>query len=135
TALVELTELLNPRSSVTLTGSYGLTDFTDNPSGCAPTEPYCCQPAGTCGPPTTTFCPPTANCCPPPSDAVLPFISPGCLINSRQFAAQVGYNYQLGRRDQIAVVYGYQDFSYPVTSLGSFTTNHVHVLYGHRISG
>ncbi|MGA9041752.1 MAG: hypothetical protein WB421_14565 [Terriglobales bacterium] len=99
TALVELTELLNPRSSVTVTGSYGLTNFTDNPSGCVPS------------------------------------IGTACLINSNQIAAQVGYNYQLGRRDQIALVYGYQDFSYPVTSLGSFTTNHVHVLYGHRISG
>jgi hypothetical protein len=136
TALVEVTQLLTPRSSFTFTGSYGLTNFLDNPSGCASTEPYCCQPAGTCQPPSTTFCPPSANCCPPPADAsLLTDASPGCLINSHQFAAQVGYNYQLSRHDQLALVYGYQDFSYPVTSLGSFTTNHFHVLYGHRISG
>jgi hypothetical protein len=57
------------------------------------------------------------------------------LINSHQFAMQAGYNYQLNRRNQIALVYGFQDFSYPVTNLGSFTTNHWHILYGHRISG
>ncbi len=134
TALVEVTQLLTPRSSFTLTGSYGFTDFVDNASGCSPTAPLCCPPVGMCMPPSSTFCPPTADCCPPPTEAVLPG-EPGCLINSHQFAAQVGYNYQLGRHDQLALVYGFQDFSYPVTSLGSFTTNHLHILYGHRISG
>jgi hypothetical protein len=134
TALVEMTQLLNPRSSVTLTGSYGLTDFTDNPPGCPSTAPLCCPPVGTCQAPTSTFCQPGTSCCLPPTEADI-LTAPGCLVNSHQFAAQAGYNYQLGRRDQIALVYGFQDFSYPVTSLGSFTTNHVHVLYGHRISG
>jgi hypothetical protein len=132
TSLVELTELLNPRSSFTLTGSYGFTDFTDNSPGCPPSSAFCCPPVGTCMPPTSTFCQPSANCCLPPVEAD---VAPGCLINSHQFAAQVGYSYQLSRRDQIALVYGFQDFSFPVTSLGSFTTNHVHVLYGHRITG
>jgi hypothetical protein len=133
TALAEVTQLLNPRSSVTLTASYGLTDFTDNPSGCLPSAALCCPPVGTCLPPSATFCPPSANCCLPPTEAIS--TAPGCLINSNQFAAQAGYNYQLGRRDQVALVYGFQDFSYPVSSLGRFTTNHFHVLYGHRISG
>ena len=132
TSLVELTELLNPRSSFTLTGSYGFTDFTDNSGGCPPSSASCCPPVGSCGPPTSTFCQPAANCCLPPAGAIL---APGCLINSHQFAAQGGYNYQLNRRDQVSLVYGFQDFSFPVTSLGSFTTNHVHVLYGHRITG
>jgi hypothetical protein len=57
------------------------------------------------------------------------------LINSRQISAQAGYNYQINRKDQIALVYGYQDFRYP-SSLGThFNTNLVNVLYGHRISG
>ncbi len=132
TALVELTELLNPRSSVTVTGSYGLTDFTSNQPPCTPTSALCCPPVGDCVSPTD--CQPLSSCCLPPTQTDV-LNAPGCLINSHQFAAQVGYNYQLNRRDQIAFVYGYQDFSYPVTSLGSFTTNHVHILYGHRISG
>jgi len=135
TALAEVTQLLSPRSSLTFTGSFGLTDFTNNPLGCGPTEPFCCQPAGICQQQPPTLCPTSENCCPPPSGTVVPLVSPGCLINSHQFAAQVGYNYQLNRRDQLALVYGYQDFIYPVSALGTFNTNHVHILYGHRISG
>lgn len=134
TSLAEVTQLLSPRSSVTLTGSYGFTDFLDTVTTCAPTEPFCCEPAGTCQPPTSTFCPPSANCCPPATTGDTR-LTAGCLINSHQFAAQAGYNYQLNRRNQIALVYGFQDFSYPVTNLGSFTTNQVHLLLGHRISG
>jgi hypothetical protein len=125
---------LTPRSSVTVTGSYGLTDFVDSVNHCSPTEPLCCPPVGTCLAPSSTFCPPSADCCPPLPTAV--GIAPsGCLLNSHQFAFQAGYNYQLNRRDQVAIIYGYQYFTYPVSNLGSFTTNHFHVLYGHRISG
>jgi len=134
TSLVEATQLLNPRSSVTLTGSYGFTDFLDTVNTCAPSATFCCQPGGICQPPSPTFCPPSADCCLPATTGDTQ-LTAGCLINSHQFAAQVGYNYQLSRRNQVAVVYGFQDFSYPVTNLGSFTTNHVHVLFGHRISG
>jgi hypothetical protein len=56
-------------------------------------------------------------------------------IDSRQFTAQAGYNYQFNRRDQGAVVYGFQEFRYPYIAGSSFTTHMVHVLYGHRISG
>jgi hypothetical protein len=59
----------------------------------------------------------------------------GGLINSRQTSAQAGYNYQLNRKDQIAFVYGFQDFQYPNIPGSSFTTHTGHVLYGHRISG
>lgn len=55
-------------------------------------------------------------------------------IDSRQVSAQVGYNYELTRRDQIAVIYGFQDFRYPGLGGQSFTTHLWHVLYGHRIS-
>jgi hypothetical protein len=90
-AVVDITESLTPRSSVTLAGGYGLLHFTgDNPTG---------------------------------------------LINSRQVSAQAGYNYQLNRKDQIALVYGFQDFHYPTVAGSSFLTHVTHVLYGHRISG
>src|SRR5581483_484887 len=91
TALGEVQEAFSPRSSATLIGSYGFTDFIGND--------------------TKNF------------------------INSHQIGFQAGYNYQLNRRDQISLVYGYQNFQYPVSTDGSFTTDMWHVLYGHRISG
>ena len=57
------------------------------------------------------------------------------LINNRQTSAQAGYNYQLGRHDQVGLLYGFQYFQYPELSVGDFTTHIVHLLYGHRISG
>jgi hypothetical protein len=135
TALVEVTELLSPRASLTFTGSYGFTDFLDNPTTCPSTSAFCCLPAGSCAPPSSSLCTPTEVCCPQTAAVVAVDPTPGCLINSHQFAFQAGFNYQLNRRDQIALVYGYQDFIYPVSSLGTFNTNHIHILYGHRITG
>jgi len=89
-ALADISESFNPRSSVTLAGSYGLVHFTNSALG---------------------------------------------FINSRQVSAQAGYNYQLNRKDQIGLVYGYQDFRYPSSVGSSFNTNLVNVMYGHRISG
>src|SRR5580692_9904436 len=34
-------------------------------------------------------------------------------VDSNQITAQVGYDYQLSRRSQVAVIYGFQDFQYP----------------------
>ena len=90
-AVVDITESLTPRSSVTVAGGYGLVHFTGN------------NPTG--------------------------------LINSRQVSAQAGYDYQLNRNDQMALVYGFQDFHYPSVAGSSFLTHMTHVLYGHRISG
>jgi hypothetical protein len=90
TALLQATENLNPRSSVTLTGSYGLVHYFDNAAG---------------------------------------------FFNSRQITGQAGYNYQLNRKDQLALVYGYQSFHYPSTTGSNFTTHVFNALYGHRISG
>lgn len=56
-------------------------------------------------------------------------------INSRQTSAQLGYDYQLSRKDQIALVYGFQEFQYPGALAQNFTTHLGNVLYGHRISG
>jgi hypothetical protein len=97
-ALADITESLNPRSSVTLAGSYGLVHFTNNNFGVINNQLV------------------TA-------------------INSQQVTAQAGYSYQLNHKDQIGLVYGYQDFSYPSSIGTSFNTNLVNVLYGHRISG
>jgi hypothetical protein len=88
-ALADITESLNPRSSVTLAGSYGLVHF----------------------------------------------INSGFGIDSRQTSAQAGYNYQLNRKDQIGLIYGFQEFRYPSSIGSSFKTNLVNLLYGHRISG
>jgi hypothetical protein len=57
------------------------------------------------------------------------------LINSRQMSAEGAYNYQLGRHDQVGVLYGFQHFQFPVLNSGDFTTHIFHLLYGHRISG
>jgi hypothetical protein len=56
-------------------------------------------------------------------------------INSRQTSAQVGYNYQLNRKDQLALVYGFQAFRYPSSVGSAFNTHMVNLMYGHRISG
>ena len=57
------------------------------------------------------------------------------LIDSRQVTAQAGYNYTLSRRDQLALVYGYQDFHFPGGGGNTFLTHVFSVLYGHTISG
>jgi len=57
------------------------------------------------------------------------------LIDSRQVTAQAGYNYEFSRRDQIALVYGYQAFHFPGGGGEAFATHLAHMLYGHTISG
>ena len=57
------------------------------------------------------------------------------LIDSRQVTTQAGYNYSLSRRDQIALVYGYQNFRFPGGGADTFATHVASVLYGHTISG
>jgi hypothetical protein len=55
-------------------------------------------------------------------------------LNSSQISAQVGYNRILTPHDQMALVYGYQEFDF--STLGSAFHSHVmQVMYGHRISG
>jgi hypothetical protein len=61
--------------------------------------------------------------------------NPAGLINSHQVSMQAGYNYQLNRKDQIALVYGFQDFHFPAVAGSSLQTHIMHVMYGHRISG
>ena len=57
------------------------------------------------------------------------------LINSEQWTFQGGYSHMLGRRDQVAVVYGFQDFLFPLATGGDIQTNVLYLRYGHTLSG
>lgn len=61
--------------------------------------------------------------------------NPTGYVNSHQTTGQIGYNYQLTRKDQVAIDYAYQDFRFPQQGGGHFTANVWQVMYGHRISG
>lgn len=56
-------------------------------------------------------------------------------IDSNQITGQAGYDYQISRRSQIALVYGFQQFQYPNLPGSSFHTHVGQFLYGYRISG
>jgi hypothetical protein len=57
------------------------------------------------------------------------------LINSEQWTFEGGYNHLLGRRDQVALVYGFQDFLFPFATGGDIHTQVANLRYGHTISG
>jgi hypothetical protein len=57
------------------------------------------------------------------------------MLDSNQISAQAGYNYQISRKDQIALLYGYQAFHYPASVGINFNTQLFNVMYGHRLSG
>jgi hypothetical protein len=58
------------------------------------------------------------------------------LIGSRQFGGQVGYDYSIGPKDQIAVSAGYMSFHFPgIVGADNINSDVVQLLYGHRISG
>lgn len=57
------------------------------------------------------------------------------LINSEQWTVEGGYSYLLGRRDQIALVYGFQDFLFPLATGGDVKTNVFNLRYSHTLSG
>ena len=58
------------------------------------------------------------------------------LIGSHQFGGQVGYDYSLGPKDQIAVSASYMSFRFPgVVGADNINSDVVQLLYGHRISG
>jgi hypothetical protein len=61
--------------------------------------------------------------------------NPNGYVNSTQVTGQVGYNRQISRTDQIAVLYSYQHFEFPSHGAGLFNAQAVQALYGHRISG
>jgi len=57
------------------------------------------------------------------------------LINSSQVAAQASYDYQLSRRNQLAVLYAHQSIHYPSAIGDDIDSNVFNVLFGHRING
>jgi hypothetical protein len=57
------------------------------------------------------------------------------LINGRQASTQAGYNYQLTRRDQIGLEYGYRTFVFPESGANDIITNSVQFVYRYRLSG
>ena len=61
--------------------------------------------------------------------------NPVGLINSHQLTFQAGYDHQISRKDQLALVYGFQRFDFPQVGNGSFDSHTVYLLYGHRLSG
>ena len=83
-----LTEALTKRSSISLGGSYSISDYSGSSQS---------------------------------------------LYNDRQITAQVGYNYQLDRRDSIGVAYGYQRFLFTQAGVGIITTSSAQLVYRHRV--
>jgi len=61
--------------------------------------------------------------------------NPPGFIDSQQTTSQVGYNYILGRKDQIGVSYGFEEFHFPLANTGDMNVNLWQVYYAHRISG
>ncbi|MGH9512634.1 MAG: hypothetical protein ACRD2U_10920 [Terriglobales bacterium] len=61
--------------------------------------------------------------------------NPEGLIDSNQTVAEFGYDHQINRTDQLAVSYGFQNFSFPQIAASSVRTNTVNLIYGHRITG
>jgi hypothetical protein len=57
------------------------------------------------------------------------------LFNSQQVLAEGGYSYMLNRRDQIGVIYGFEQFHFPQSSAGSVTAHILNVRWGRTISG
>ena len=71
----------------------------------------------------------------PRSSVVLSALKTGCFFNSQEAVAQAGYNYQISRHDQVALVYAYEELHFPAASAGSLNLNMWQLEYGHRISG
>lgn len=57
------------------------------------------------------------------------------LINSDREMVQGGYSYMLGRRDQLAGVYGFQQFRFPQDAGGQIDAHVINLRWGHTISG
>jgi len=57
------------------------------------------------------------------------------VINSEQTTLQAGYNHLLNRKDQIGVLYAFQEIHFPQANSGSVDVHVWNVLYGHRITG
>ena len=57
------------------------------------------------------------------------------LIDSQQTSGQIGYNRVLTRKDQVGVLYAYQQLHFPIRDSGTLEVHVWNVLYAHRLSG
>jgi hypothetical protein len=57
------------------------------------------------------------------------------LINSEQWTFEGGFSHLLGRRDQVAAVYAFQDFLFPLATGGDVQVHVVNLRYGRTLSG
>lgn len=57
------------------------------------------------------------------------------LINSEQFTIEGGYSHLINRRDQAAIVYGFQEFVFPLAAGGKVDVNVVNLRYARTITG
>jgi hypothetical protein len=57
------------------------------------------------------------------------------LINSQQFTIEGGYSHLINRRDQAAIVYGFQEFVFPLAAGGKIDVNVVNLRYSRTITG
>ncbi len=60
--------------------------------------------------------------------------NPGNFVDSGEVSAQVGYNYQLSRKDELAIVYGYQSFRFPQGAAGNIRANVAQLVFGRTVS-
>jgi len=56
-------------------------------------------------------------------------------INSEQATGQVGYNRILSHKDQVGVLYAFQEFHFPTAGSGTIEIHVWNGLYGHRVTG
>jgi hypothetical protein len=61
--------------------------------------------------------------------------APFPIVDSQQTTGQVGFNRLLSRRDQIGLLYAFQDFHFPLSGSGTVNAHVWNVLYGHRVTG
>lgn len=59
----------------------------------------------------------------------------GLLLDSQQTTAQAGYNYQINRRNKIALIYGFQHVLFPVAGAGTYDSHVLNFMYGHQVTG
>lgn len=57
------------------------------------------------------------------------------VINSQQASGQIGFNHIISRKDQIGVLYAYQEVHFPLAGTGTVRADVWNALYGHRITG
>jgi hypothetical protein len=63
------------------------------------------------------------------------FDNTDALINSDKVMVEAGYSYMLGRRNQVAVVYGFQQFRFPQDVGGQIDAQIVNFRWSHTLSG